>query len=742
MSKANGMPDLVKSDGSIQPDTRPGVDQSETQENYDIYRSYRNSYSGHLSTMDEDWAFASGMQWTEEEVEALARAGQAPHIFNHLRRIAEMYTAQMSGKAPKWQVSPRLAASRGVAAILSEILGYVWEESHGGIILQQVITDMIIRGTGCLGVSFDQTADFGRGDIRMRYVSPMTVFWDPSTRDILGRDAEHVVNSQLVAKSRLAQMYPEKAKLIEKCSPDLMDEDYQSHTNSNPLGLMGYADGDRRKEDRQVLRLIDRFTKVMTPHLLVLDPITGESVDLFPKTEEKRAREMVARMDVALRAANPNSPGLDIPVQEVQVTRIRQVTSITSQASSRLVRSSTGQPGGEVLVDQILPISEYPLVPIFNGGTFAGNPFCASEVRDLRGPQEFVNKMFSLLTKSATGTASGGQWMVHEESGATEEVEAKGSMPNAIIKWSGSPELEPKKTPPSPMPQGHFALIEKAEQIMDSVSGMFAQLQGAGGGDRESARIRAIRQEESGRRPDLKLRGIEAALGTLGGVALEMIQSFYVGRKVFSISDTAGRMRDLILDSGANVMEFDGEAIYGSVNIGAYAVQVTPGSTRPTSRQSKLAEALEFKALGLIDTKAVAEMLDDPVLMESAQRMSESANYENTIKQLQDEIRDMSKALNIQENENTNARKAVEVAQFQATLEKKLTTFERRLMQMEKSVGIEAGRAIDAAKKAQQSAVSDVEQEQAAAPTPEADIPPAIQRPVPEGEKYVRPKAR
>ena len=122
--------------------------------------------------------------------------------------------------------------------------------------------------------------------------------------------------------------------------------------------------------------------------------------------------------------------------------------------------------------------------------------------------------------------------------------------------------------------------------------------------------------------------------------------------------------------------------------------------------------------------------------------MSESANYENTIKQLQDEIRDMSKALNIQENENTNARKAVEVAQFQATLEKKLTTFERRLMQMEKSVGIEAGRAIDAAKKAQQSAVSDVEQEQAAAPTPEADIPPAIQRPVPEGEKYVRPKAR
>ena len=682
--------------------------------------------------MDSDWSFASGMQWTDEEVEALAKNGQAPHIFNHLRRIAEMYTSQMSGKAPKWQVSPRLAASRHVAAVLSEILSFIWEESHGNIILQQVINDMIIRGTGCLGVAFDQMADYGRGDIRLRYVSPMTVFWDPSTRDILGRDAEHVVNSQLVGKSRLAQMYPEHAKLIEACSPDLMDEDYQAHVNSNPLGLHGFADGDRKKEDRQVLRLIDRFTKITAPYLLITDPITGESVDLIPKSDEAKARDMVARIDAELRKASPNSPGLSVPVQEVNVCRVRQVTSITSRAEARTSYAKNGVPGGEILVDQVLPISEYPLVPIFNGGTFSGNPFPASEVRDLKGPQEFVNKMFSLLTKSATGTASGGQWMVHEESGATEEIEEKGSLPNAIIKWSGSPELEPKKTPPSPMPQGHFALIEKAEQIMDSVSGMFAGLQGEGGGDRESARIRAIRQEESGKRPDLKLRGIEAAISLLGGVAVEMVQSFYTGRKVFHISDTAGKMRELVLDSGANAMDLDGQRIYGSVNVGAYGVQVTPGSTRPTNRQSKLSEALEFKALGLVDTAAVAEMLDDPMLAEAAARMSESARYEQQIQQLDDQVRSLDRKLQIQETENTNARKSVEVAQFQATLEKKLTAFERRLMTMEKNVGVEAGRAIDAARRAQSDAVSATEAEQAQAPPPDAEIPEPIQRPIPE----------
>ena len=722
-SIANGLPDLAKSDGSIQPDPSPSSDQSLSQDNYDIYRSYRDAYSGHLSQMDDDWSFASGMQWTEAEVEELAKNGQAPHIFNHLRRISEMYTAQMSGRAPRWQVSPRLAASRNVAAILGEILGYIWETSSGNIILQQVINDMIIRGTGCMACVYDQQADYGRGDIQLKYVSPMTVFFDPATRDILGRDAEHIVNSQLVSKTRLAQMFPGHAKIIESAGVDFTDEDYRTHVNANTLGVMGYADGDKKKSERQVLRLIDRFTRITEPHLIILDPVTGESVDLIPKREEKRVRALVEQMDAALRAENPDSPGLEIPVQEVQVPRIRQVTSITTRARGNY-GSARRNASGEILADQVLPISNYPIVPIYNGGTFAGNPFPASEVRDLRGPQEFVNKMFSLLTKSATGTASGGQWMVHEESGATEEIEEKGSLPNAIIRWSGSPELQPQKTPPSPMPQGHFALIEKAESIMDSVSGMFAQLQGMSGGDRESARVRAIKQEESGRRPDLKLRAIESAISCLGGVTVEMVQSFYRGRKVFSISDTAGRMRDLMVDGGANVMELDGNRIYGSINIGAYAVQVTPGSTRPTNRQSKLAEALEFKALGLVDTQAVAEMIDDPILMESASRLSESANYEGKIQELSESLQAAERKLAIQETENINARKSVEVAQFQGLLEKKLTTFERRLMQMEKSVGIQAGRTIDAAKQAQTAAQAETRATQAQAPAPQSQQPP------------------
>ena len=112
MPDLNGLPDLVGPDGIIQPDVTPDVEQEPVQDNWNLYRSYRDAYSGYLSTMDSDWSFSSGMQWSEEEVEALAKNGQAPHIFNHLRRIAEMYTSQMSGRSPKWQVSPRLAASR------------------------------------------------------------------------------------------------------------------------------------------------------------------------------------------------------------------------------------------------------------------------------------------------------------------------------------------------------------------------------------------------------------------------------------------------------------------------------------------------------------------------------------------------------------------------------------------------------------------------------------------------------
>lgn len=668
---------------------------TQADENFLVYREYRGAYRGYHVQMEEDWEFARlGMQWTEDEVQALKANGQAPIVVNQLRRIVEQYIAMMAGRAPRWRVVPRVAGATEVANILSDLLSYNWDISGGDLILQQVIGDSLIRGVGAAMAYMDPNSDYGRGDIKIAYVHPRTLYFDPSMRDPLAKDSEHAIISQLISKSRLAQMYPSRVADIEKAGIDHTDEDYVATSKAPADGQYGWAAGDKLKRSREQLRVIDRYTKILMPHLMVMHPVSGDPIDLVPKHEEKRIKELIDLTNLAIKAQYPEARDISIDqyeIRELNVPRIRQVVSMTTDPNEN--NYTRRLPGGAVLTDQILPISRYPVVPFYN--IFCGNPFGIGEARDLRSVQEFVNKMFSLLVKSATGIASGGQWIVPKESGAMEEVEEKGSMPNAIIGYAGGPQNAPVKTAPGNLPAGHFNLIAKAEEIMDSVSGMSAQLQGAPIGDRESAALRGMRNAEATRRPDQKLKGVEMGLSELGQVVLEMDQRFYVDKKIFHISDTAGDLLQMSIDprgqNGPMLTGLDGDAIYGSINVGAYQVKVSPGSTRPTNRIERLEESLKLRQMGLADAQAVAEYIDDPKLKASALRLNEISQLQQQIQAQETQLSELKKRASVAENESLNARKAVDIAQHNAQLETLEAAFKRRLDGIEKRVAIMAG---------------------------------------------------
>ncbi len=669
----------MKTESLLQAKTKaigPHVDEKNlAYENWEIYSETRSMYTGYHNEQESDWAFAAGLQWNTEDRAALAANGQAPLVFNHLRRIVEQYTSLMAAAAPSWNVVPRLAGSRPMAAIHADILSYIWEQSDGNRVLQEGIRDMITRGTANLRAYWDPYADYGRGDLRFEFLPSSCTYWDVSSRDFLGSDAEYVVWSQLVGKSRLAQKYPEHRKMIEEAAPDHADEDARGHDRFNAWGTKGYAAGDSLKADRDQLRIITRYVKIQQPHIVILDELSGEPVDVVPSNREGEIRDLVASVNAQLRGASATAEEITVRTQEVQLCRIREITSVTT-AGRRYKWDRMPERSGVVLADQIMPISRYPIVPLHNPSTHVGNPFPASEVRDIKGVQEFINKMMSLTTKAATGVASGGQWLVHLESGATDEIEEKGNLPNAQINWSGPPELAPTKIPAIPLPEGHFAMIAKAEQIMDSVSGMNAALQGQSDG-RESARVRAIRNEEAGRRPDLKVRGLESAISALGRVMLEMSQHVYTDRKVFSISDAAGELRQVVIDSGQNLVDMDGQRLLGNINTGQYHVQVVPDSTKKPQRERIFGEAMELASIGFIDNQAFSQLVDNPILAEAADRMSQAKQAQQTIAQLQKHVSDMERRLEIERNETRRAKERAEVAQFDSALDKQINSIVR-----------------------------------------------------------------
>lgn len=662
---------------AIAPDNRG---RTAAVENLELYREYRDGYRSHLEAMEVDWEFGRlGIQWTQNEIDELEDAGQPDIVFNQCRRITEQYVAMLAGRAPRWAVAPRLAGAVPVARVLADLLSYCWDISRGRTQVAQTIINSVVMGTGAMGAFLDPNEDYGRGDVIVRDINPRTLFIDPSIRDPFARDAEHLILSQLVPRTRVAQEHPEYREMIEKAASDTSDEDWVNSTGSARDRRYTWAEGDNTHVRRDPLRVIDRYTKILQPHWLVLEPSTGEPFDLIPKENWRRVRKLVEQADAALRSRFPDSAGVEVTVREVNVWRVRQVRSLTT--GPRYAYSGTPQ-AADTLLDRVLPITRYPVVPLFH--IFTGSPFALSEIRDVRSVQEFINKMFSLLVKSATGIASGGQWLVPKESGAMEEIEKKGAKPNAVIGYAGGPAGKPEKTIPGVLPQGHFALIEKAESVMDAITGMSAQLQGVALGDRESAQLRAIRNEEATRRPDQKLAALEEMLSELGQVQIEMAQAFYRDRKVFSLSDTAGKLQATAIDpESGQIVRLDGETIYGSINVGQYAVRVIPGSTKPTNRMEKLAEAIQIGTILSGASAGVANMmaeyLDDPVLRDGALAIAQERSLQPQMAQMQEEIQRLGRRLQISENESLNARKAVDVAQADAALAKKLVAFEAEL---------------------------------------------------------------
>lgn len=681
---------------AIMPAPVYGGTDSEASENYTIYREYRDTYETYRKDMADDWAFARhGRHWTDAEIAELATNGQAPIVFNHAGRILEQYAARVAGRVAQSTVLPRVAGTIELAEVLGDILKYIYHISRMTTLSPAVVMESLGRGSSNAFVYFDQNADYGRGDVVIGHPSAFEILWDPSLRDPLGETAEHVLVSGLRAKALLAQQYPEHREAIESAAPDYHDEDYQSIDRGSPLNQRGWAWGDTIRRNRDQVRFICRYTRILQEHLMLEDPLTGDAMALLPATEEREARRMAAEWDAMIGREFPDSAGVEIPIRRVNVWRVREVKSLTTVGTRSKRKSDYG---GYLIEDRVVPISRYPIVPFFNN--FDGSPFSQSEVRILKSPNEFFNKMMSLGVKQATGLASGGKVLVHEGSGAYEEMQQKAGKPNAVIRWRGEqPWQKPELMPPAPFSEAPITLAQLAQRFMDSTSGMFQELQGAGGEARESARLRSIRNEESSQRPDQKLKAIEAAWGVVGEVAIEMAQAAYRGPKVFSISDTANEIRTMAVNqagpNGARVHRtFSGREVMGSLNAGRYGVVVAPGSTKPTSRGERFEEAITLRTAGVpIPNDVILEAWDHPKAREVAARMGEMEQMGQKIQQLQQQLEESERRRITAETETDRARRAKELEQTRGDLETLMAQFKARLTTIESRVESGAVRA-------------------------------------------------
>ena len=107
---------------------------------------------------------------------------------------------------PEPNCLPRARDDEAEAARLSKIVPVVLQQTNFDLVWSDNWWKKLKAGAGIYGVFWDKDASNGMGDIAVRKIDPLSIFWEPGITDI--QDSRNVFVVNLVDNETLEEKYP------------------------------------------------------------------------------------------------------------------------------------------------------------------------------------------------------------------------------------------------------------------------------------------------------------------------------------------------------------------------------------------------------------------------------------------------------------------------------------------------------------------------------------------------------
>jgi hypothetical protein len=361
----------------------------------------------------------------------------------------------------------------------------------------------------------------------------------------------------------------------------------------------------------------------------------------------------------------PNSTTELIPISinDLVQDRLIQVTPIKCDRVRCVITI-----GDQLLVDYVKPISFYPILTLMNHHD--RNPFPVSDVRLVKGLQEYINKIRSLIIAHASSSTNV-KLLIPRGSVDKRNLEKEwGRAGTAVIEFD--PELgQPIVAGPVPLPNELYNNEREAKADIERILGIYALMQGDQGAAPQTYKGTMAMDEFGQRRIRSKKDDIEAFLNQLGRVVVQMIQWIYTEEKTIRIMQPNRSPKDVQV----NQMMYDDftNAILGRINdvtVGTYDVQVVSGSTLPSNRWARFEYYKELYSLGVIDQQELLEQTDVADMEGVMERAGAQAQANQQIQAQEQEIKKLKGDLQTAQRESLHDRKRVELKDFEVKLAK------------------------------------------------------------------------
>ena len=194
----------VPDTGAIDPYQRQPISRPEIAEAYQTLQEYKKGKANLERRLVENEQWYKLRQW---ECMRKSRDNQVePASAWLLNSIANKHADAMDNY-PMPSVLPREAGDREDAEILSSVLPVILEQNHFEDVYDEVWRYKLKSGTGIYGVFWNTRKQGGLGDIDIKRVDVLNLFWEPRVSDI--QDSKNVFFVYNEDNETLEAMYPQ-----------------------------------------------------------------------------------------------------------------------------------------------------------------------------------------------------------------------------------------------------------------------------------------------------------------------------------------------------------------------------------------------------------------------------------------------------------------------------------------------------------------------------------------------------
>lgn len=697
--------DYLKNEGKAEESKKTAI-KTEAQISEDLFRAYKSSRQSWETQAKEDEDFRRGAQWTPAEEKVLKERGQAPIVVNVIEPAVDQAKALLTTNKPRFSSTAREDSDVKTGKIFADIMSYIWDISNGHTQLKQAVDDYYVKGVGYLVAYIDWWADNGKGEVKIVSEDPYNVYVDPNSKDPYIRDAAHVLIVKKLSEEQIEATFPQWERIKRDAQPT--EEDHLPESLRHGEEEQNVSVSDAYHTHYQV---IERYTKVRIKKHVIYNPETADEKVLDDEEFMKWAQE-----PAIILVRNSGQPEiitdedmveefLNIlqnigPIYHIEVdpttgqkgmvpgpeqggeneepnstVGLQPITQMDALEMKGLIHMEVPLPDVKKVItigkaeysNELLKIDNHPIVSIMNHHN--RTPYPMSDVRFVRGIQEQINKIESLIIAHAANSTN---VKVFLPNGAVdrEEIQREFAKAGSGVMYFEASIGAPVIAAPVALPNELYK--NKADKIaeIEKILGIYALMQGDQGQAPNTYKGTIALDEFGQRRIKSKKDDIEMALNVLAAIVVQLIQQVYTTPKIMRLILPNNKIKEISINQ--EVVDLTTKAIkrVNDVTTGKYDIILVSGSMLPSNRWALVEYYMELYKLNLLDQQSVLEKTEVADVEEVLERVGIMQQQARMIAELQEKVKDLEGDLQTAVRESLHDKKRVEVANFKIQLAK------------------------------------------------------------------------